>query len=171
MVRDFYRLAPELAPTNDYMIEVRAGYTGASEVYVYTAPAPGTGRIGVIVKEGDWIIGTEYGIETLSPEVFGVRFEVTHERERAGDGSDCLNTKVAHWAHSEVVRAAFLCDSCRTVDGCSKHYVFKCGSCARPTWWRDGGADEHPGDCADCWNAKHEHGAAATFATGKDSPA
>lgn len=47
----------------------------------------------------------------------------------------------------------FECLDCATVDGCDMHRVFKCESCERPTHWRDGGDDERPNDCSDCWLA------------------
>lgn len=47
--------------------------------------------------------------------------------------------------------AMFRCNSCETVSGCEKHSVFKCGTCGRATYWKDGAADDRPGDCSDCW--------------------
>lgn len=50
--------------------------------------------------------------------------------------------------------ASFKCGRCRTTAGCERHRTFKCQECKRPTHWDDGGADERPNDCSDCWLAK-----------------
>lgn len=50
------------------------------------------------------------------------------------------------------VEARFKCDSCRTSDGCEEHYVFKCETCGKATHWSDGGDDDRPMDCSECWS-------------------
>jgi len=47
----------------------------------------------------------------------------------------------------------FHCDSCRTPEGCEEHRIFMCASCGEATRWSDGGDDDRPNDCSDCWHA------------------
>ena len=47
----------------------------------------------------------------------------------------------------------FRCKDCETTAGCDKHELFRCVTCGKPTPWSDGGADDRPGDCSDCWLA------------------
>ena len=56
---------------------------------------------------------------------------------------------------SELARAKamFKCSECRTTDGCEDHYVFACQTCGQPTRWSDGGDDERPNECSNCWYA------------------
>lgn len=172
MVASFYACAPEHAPSNGYYFEVRAAANGDIEATVYHATRAGSGLIGISVGVGDWIVGTEYGIEALKHEVFESRFEVIDGvtwvmSNPSVNDAFRADPATGERPYNKSGSAAFWCATCQTVNGCGEHCVFKCATCGRATWWRDGGADDHPEDCSECWNAKHEHGAAATFATGK----
>jgi hypothetical protein len=57
---------------------------------------------------------------------------------------------------SEQDRVA-VCAACSTADGCKKHWLFTCSSCGKLTSWLDGGADERPTDCSECW-CRYVHG-------------
>jgi hypothetical protein len=52
---------------------------------------------------------------------------------------------------------AVVCAACSTVDGCEKHQLFTCSSCGKLAPWLDGGADERPMDCSECW-CRYVHG-------------
>ncbi len=43
------------------------------------------------------------------------------------------------------------CMACSTADGCEKHQRFTCASCGKRVPWSDGGADDRPMECAECW--------------------
>lgn len=45
------------------------------------------------------------------------------------------------------------CSACDTSDGCEQHRMFTCAKCGKRVSWNDGGDDEAPDACSDCWLA------------------